>query len=481
MITLSEVSEVLEEIIPACTNSHIQKIHQPAADTIIFFLRKPGLSLPLLISAHPQYARLHLLSQKVSNAPEPPSFCQYLRAHLLGGRIRRIAQTPNDRIIWFEIERSGQHYVLVVALIGRSANMFVLDAHTNVLRALKSDRQAIGENFQLASPPFKPDTSKGENPPTTLFDSWPISQRIEQQYLSDAQTGIEEQLHQRELTATRKQVKKQQRRVLALKQDLEKVSRYREYGRYGELLKSHAAMIGKGQSHITVVDYFDDQLPEITLPLDPEKNGQANLQDYFKKYRKFTGAERNLQPRLIDAEQELAIFQEHLREVEAGKILITKTSEQPPSYSEIQTMNPERTKTAPKTATPYRRFISIDGHPILVGKSAKDNDTLTFRVSKPDDLWLHARGTPGSHVVIELEKGQSVPHETLKDAATLALFYSDLRKSGKGEVVHTLRKHVRKAKGQKPGSVILSQDKTVWVYVDQARLDRLKHSPSSTT
>jgi len=82
-------------------------------------------------------------------------------------------------------------------------------------------------------------------------------------------------------------------------------------------------------------------------------------------------------------------------------------------------------------------------------------------------------------VSIEPEKKKQVPSETFKDAATLALFYSDLRKSGKGEVIYTLRNNVRKPKGAKPGSVTVTQEKTTWVYVDQKRLDRLKNSGNS--
>jgi len=304
---------------------------------------------------------------------------------------------------------------------------------------------------------------------------------IEEQYLGQTQQAMEDQAHQQALSETRKQIKKQQRRILGLKQDLEKVERYKEYGRYGELLKNHITGLGKGQREITVIDYFDDNLSPITLPLDPEKGGQANLEDYFKKHRKYAGAERNLKPRLAEADHQLHVLQLQLHNLEAEKGDSRKIAQPSGSHIQPHTMNVERTKPRQKPATPYRRFLSGDGLSILVGKSAKDNDALTFRISKPDDLWLHARGTPGSHVVIELEKGQSVPPETLKDAATLALFYSDLRKSGRGEVVLTLRKHVRKAKGQKPGSVIVSQDKTLWVYVDQDRLVRLKDSTASQT
>jgi predicted ribosome quality control (RQC) complex YloA/Tae2 family protein len=123
---------------------------------------------------------------------------------------------------------------------------------------------------------------------------------------------------------------------------------------------------------------------------------------------------------------------------------------------------------------PFRRFTSSDGLMIYVGKNARENDELTFGLAKSDDLWLHARGTPGSHVVVRLEKGADVPPETLRDAATLALLYSDLKKSGKGDIIYTRRKWVKKAKGQAPGAVTVSQEKSVFVALDKTRLARLK-------
>jgi predicted ribosome quality control (RQC) complex YloA/Tae2 family protein len=126
----------------------------------------------------------------------------------------------------------------------------------------------------------------------------------------------------------------------------------------------------------------------------------------------------------------------------------------------------------------YRAYMSADRLSIFIWKTAKVNDHLTVKVANPDDLWLHARGTPGSHVVVRLEKGAMVPPETLKDAATLTLWFSDLRKSGKGEVIYTLRKFVRKGKGFKPGSVTVEREKSLWIELKEDRLNRLKGLPS---
>ena len=481
MLTLEDLSAVLAEMAPVCIGGFIQKIQQPTPDTIILFLRRPGRSLSMLLSAHSRDGRLHLLSQKVANTPTPPSFCQYLRAHLQGARILRLTQTPDDRIVWFELKKGEGTCFLVVALVGRSANIFVLDEQATVLRALKPGRQIVGQPFTLAPCPKPTDLCRESFTPTHDADGihFPVSERIQASHaISERNAWIEDQRHQ-QIVHLRKHVKKLERRILKLTRDFEKVSAYREYGRYGELLKSHVSALRKGQKYITLVDYFDERLPELTLPLDPEKDGPANLKDYFAKHGKFTGAQKNLGPRLEQANSELAKSREELHALESGIMTDQSESEpgqeplaQPASSASLE--KAQRSKPKTSIAVPYRQFSSQEGHAILVGKTAKDNDAVTFKAAKPDDLWLHARGTPGSHVVIKLEKKQQVPPETLKDAATLALFYSDLRKSGKGEVIYTLRKNVRKPKGAKPGSVTVTQEKSLWVYVDQARLDRLK-------
>jgi len=136
-------------------------------------------------------------------------------------------------------------------------------------------------------------------------------------------------------------------------------------------------------------------------------------------------------------------------------------------------------RSAHKRKVPFRRFMSADGLPIFVGRNAEENEELTFHLAKSDDLWLHARGSPGSHVVIRLAKGVDPPPDTLRDAATLALLYSDLKKSGKGEVIYTRRKWVKKAKGQAVGAVIVTQEKTISVKVDTQRLAALKERNNS--
>jgi predicted ribosome quality control (RQC) complex YloA/Tae2 family protein len=276
----------------------------------------------------------------------------------------------------------------------------------------------------------------------------------------------------------RKSLSKLLRRIGAWREDLTKAAAYRDYGRYGELLNAHLASVTPGMEHITLVDYYDAALPEVTLPLDRAKSALQNMNEYFKKHRRYLTADRELHARIAQGEQEADVLRREITSIQDG-------SWTPPaagSRGETKRTLSNQGRTAAIRQGPFRRFVSADGLPIFVGRNAAENEELTFRMAKSDDLWLHARGTPGSHVVVRLAKGADPPLETLRDAATLALLYSDLKKTGKGDVLYTKRKWVKKAKGQAPGAVIVTQEKTLSVRLDPQRLAALKErSLSSST
>ncbi len=114
----------------------------------------------------------------------------------------------------------------------------------------------------------------------------------------------------------------------------------------------------------------------------------------------------------------------------------------------------------------------------MVGRGARDNDELTCHVARGSDLWLHAEGMAGSHVLLRLRKGEEPDNESLLDAATLTVHFSKASKSGEAEVLFTRAAHVRKPKGIGPGKVIATHTKALWVRVDAARCARLLASPS---
>ncbi len=478
-LSAAEVTQVLEEITPAVAGGWIQKIDQPLPTVLVLEIRTPGRTHDLLISADPQTARLHFATRKLPNPQTPPPFCQLLRGRIQGARIEEIAQVGRDRIVQLDLTARDGSCSLIAQLTGRSADVFLVNEQRLVLGSLRKGAEREPRAYQVPESK-EPSTQTRDHVspiPLGVVTPYPVSAPIEARYTDQELARALDQAKQRRLGQLSKAIKKTKKRIEALRCDLDKAEQFREYGRYGELLKANLGQVQKGQTTITLVDYYDPAMSALTLPLDPAKSPQANLMEYFHKHRKFQSAEATIRPRLQATERELKAQQEERLAIQRGAqepapmaspSRAGRISHTPPSLPDAKNARP------PRKTGPFRRFTSADGTPIYVGRNARENDELTFKLAKSDDLWLHAHGTPGCHVVVRLERGAEVPAETLRDAATLALLYSDLKKSGKGDVIYTRRKYVRKAMGQAPGAVTVAQEKSIFVTLDRTRLARLK-------
>ncbi len=474
MLNASDLEQVLKEISPVLRGAWIQNIHQPTARTLVFDVRVPRHTHRLLISCEPDSARLHFTTHSHVNPPTPPPFCQFLRAHFQGARIDDIHQISCDRIAELQLTAKEGARTIVCELTGKKANLVILDAERRVLRDLLHQQPLVRQPYVV---PAKRDSSPATRPTrfTGYADSaYPISAEIDAHYqVQDATRGIA-QARELRMRLLKKALKKELRLIEAWKGDLSKASAYHDHARYGELIKANLHAISKGTDQITVTDYFDDRLPDISIPLDPTKSAQGNMDDYFRKHRKYLAAEHELKPRIERAEQHVNQLRDELKDVEQETWSPSTSLIAPLTHNRSVRGTTEQRRPTTDQRGPFRRFTSTDGLPIFIGRNARENDELTFGLAKSEDLWLHARGAPGSHVVVRLTKGSNPPPETLRDAATLALLYSDLKKSGKGEVIYTRRKWVKKAKGQAPGSVIVTQEKSLHVTLDKTRLEALK-------
>ncbi|WP_447602062.1 Rqc2 family fibronectin-binding protein [Nitrospira sp. Nam80] len=473
-ITTYELAAVLRELAPAVTGGWIQKIGEPRADTVVLDIRVPGATMRLLMSIDPDQAGLHLVTKPHPNPSVPPTFCRFLRARLAGARIDRIRQINDDRIVRLDLTAATGTWGLVAELLGRQADLLVIDGKEQVLITYRGAEHRLGQAYAPTQAPAAPRTapprssSIAEDPDAPF----PVSAKLEDRYDRRERELATHRLTAARETFLRKAIKKQRRLITALGGDLAKAAQYERYARYGELLKSVLGRLHKGQTRTTVVDYFDETLPELSIPLDPAKTPQANMDDYFAKHRKFLTARKAIVPRIESIQHALHEAEGELEQIRQGSWVLpgSPQPERPGSFARLQ-----KRESRPDRRGPFRRFTSADGLPIYVGRNARENDELTFAIAKSEDLWLHAQGVPGSHVVVRLEKGLDPPIETLRDAATLALLYSDIKKAGQGDVIYTRRKWVRKAKGAAAGSVTVTQEKSLFIRLDQARLDALKH------
>lgn len=261
-------------------------------------------------------------------------------------------------------------------------------------------------------------------------------------------------------------------KLTAFQKDLGNGAEEALYRQYGQLLTSCRAKVPKGALSVLAEDYsvYPPALREV--PLQADLSLSQNAARYFKKYQKCKAARAY-------AEKETSVLEQELTYLE-GELLSLDNCENSQETAEIKEelraqgyIRSAEAKSAKKQKAPSKplSFLSGAGVPILVGKNNTQNDALT-KNAPPDALWLHVKDMAGSHVLVE-SKGIPDP-ETLKEAAMLAAYYSKGRASGQVPVDYVLRKYVKKPAGSKPGFVIFTNQRTLFVTPDKDLADKLR-------
>lgn len=273
-------------------------------------------------------------------------------------------------------------------------------------------------------------------------------------------------LLKRQLNRHRKRVAKKEAIQQTALQEADQADLYRYKG---ELLTANYHLIAEGASTVEVPDYLQEGHPLVEIELDPQLSPSKNVARIFKRYRKAQASQKHTTAQLRKTLAERRYLDDILSQIDlADQTSILKEIE-----SELQSagyIKRQRKVRSSKSQAPQRpeRYLSTDGYTILVGRNNRQNDELTFGLMSPNHLWLHARNIPGSHVGI-LAEGE-IPQDTLVQAATLAAYFSQSRWSPKVDVDHTLRKHVRKPRGAKPGFVHYTEAKTITVNPTESEL-----------
>jgi predicted ribosome quality control (RQC) complex YloA/Tae2 family protein len=249
------------------------------------------------------------------------------------------------------------------------------------------------------------------------------------------------------------------RKIAALALQLESGRDTREpLRRAGELILTHQADLAPGATDLTI----DGE----RIELNPELTAVENAQAYFARYRKAREAEQRVPELLEGAWRQAAHLADlgALVEVAEQMDAIRALRREVGAATGMASAEPRRRGRAPDTspAGPYRRVRVAEHWEALVGASAAGNATVTFDLARPDDLWLHARGLPGAHVILRTN-GAEVPTEVLERAAQLAAWHSSGRASGAVEVDVAPRRHVKKIPNGPPGLVRYSNERTVRV------------------
>ena len=243
----------------------------------------------------------------------------------------------------------------------------------------------------------------------------------------------------------------------------------------GELLTANIYAVPQGVTTFRTIDFYDENMGEIDIALDPTKTGAENAQKYFSRYNK---AKRTLSALEIQEKQnneELLYLESVLNALENASDeadLIEIRSELAESGF-VRRQTPKKGASRPKKAKPLH-FVSTDGYDIFVGKSNLQNDELTLRFADSTDIWLHTKDIPGSHVIIRTNGTGTASDEALEDAANLAAYFSKAKNSSMVPVDYTQRKNVKKPNGAKPGMVIYLTNRTLYVTPDENKVQDMK-------
>ena len=258
----------------------------------------------------------------------------------------------------------------------------------------------------------------------------------------------------------RRRLQKLGRKVDHLNRDREKLESYAPYQRYGTLLLT--ARLPRGSTCATVTDYYSPQQETIRIPLDPRLSVHDNAQAYFKKYRKTRTGLGKIDTLLQACSEEEQYLDGLAHQVAAAEDWPTLAAIESELGGNRQAAPPRPSiRPRPAAAAPYRTVALPGGYTLYCGKSNQGNDTLTKQVAAPDDLWFHAHGHAGAHVVLKAPDDAPVPDETLRAAAALAAYYSKGRDAAAVEVLYTAVRHVRKFRGARPGQVQVKTFRTL--------------------
>ncbi len=224
-----------------------------------------------------------------------------------------------------------------------------------------------------------------------------------------------------------------------------------KYKVYGELLNTYGYELAGGEKQLKCLNYYTGE--EISIPLDPQLTARENSQKYFDKYNKLKRTFEALSQLTLETRREI----EHLESISTSLDIalweedLVQIKEELTEYGYIRRHYAKGKK--PKITSKPFHYISSDGFHIYVGKNNYQNEELTFKTATGNDWWFHAKGIPGSHVIVK-SQGKELPDRTFEEAGALAAYYSKGRDNDKVEIDYIQKKHVKKAAGGAPGFVI---------------------------
>lgn len=518
MLSQVELERVAAVLSRDVVGGLVERWVEPGRGRLAFAIYVPNAAaskLVLEIDVRPEVARLGRIARLPRAPDQLPAFAAYLRAHLGRARLESAALRGDDRQLDLRFSAREGEYTLLLSIFGRRSNLYLLDAEDRLLQALRPLAETRAE-LAIGSPWVDPSSGAPRRGEDRFADveGLALLDAISARYAENLEERAEDDVRRRLLGALKRERKAAARRLERIEAELAEAEEANALQRQGELLKAHLGDVPSGADSIRVADFETGEPVEIRL--DPKLSARDNLQAIFKRYQK-------LLRRLTKAGGQIDGARETLRSLEAleaevrataaegaGQVVSSETaladllarplvqrllasskgSKQVPGAAAgtaLESATPVHAAHAAHGARPSlpaafarlprklhpRRYRSVDGLEIWVGRSDEANDVLSTRLARGKDLFFHLDGAPGSHVVLRTEGRDDVPAESVLDACELAVHFSKQKNAGRADVHVVPIKNVKKPKGAKRGLVYVTGGKSVHLRREPARLERV--------
>ena len=408
-------------------------------------------------------------------SPRPPEW-----KLLEGCTIRSVTQPESDRILQVALQSQTQmgekrSLQLQVELFSRGLNLILTDPEDGEIANWQ------GRAAATPRPSSRPEQAgSDEQNDGRALGFW-----------QDLASACAVDVLQETRRVARRERRRLQQLVRGLERDFAAADSAAEWRKKGELLSANLHRVRKGQAKVALEDWTADNA-KIELELDPSVSPQENVARFFKRAKRGERGYDTIAARLGAAQKELQaipapeeedanpdLLESLMEGKRSWKQALEKDSDagtlsklwQPggPQWQQDVTLPPPTRKQSQKKqqetpSHPGRRFLLAGKWEVLVGRSNAENDELTHRFAHPQDVWLHAGGVPGSHVVLRMQGStDNPPRDILEQAAAIAARFSKAKHAGTVPVIWTRKRHVRKPRGSKAGLAMCTQEKTVFV------------------
>ncbi len=499
------------------TNGYIQEIRQPDYERLLEIdIEKRGEKFTLILEIMGRYSNvilideqknvldaMHRITEKVSSERQlyPGSKYKYPPAQdkinpLVVNKDNFFRYIPLNfaddsfRAIMYNFQGIGPY--TAKEIVDRAK----IDPKANYDELEQAEKNNLRDSFvrlfqKVSEGDFTPSMGIDEDGEITYISPFPLQHRSPEKTINYSSTGpmldyyyiheIKTKVLRKEknelLSVVNKYLGKNNKKQKKLRAKLKDSQQAEKYKKKGEIITANIYQLKRGMKKAILPDYYNEG-KELKITLDPKLSPSDNAQKYYKKYSKAKKSVAHLKReirKLRHEERYLDQVKLNLSQAETTEDLseIREELNDEGYLKKKQRKNKKGRKGKTKALPPYK-FISSDDYQILVGRNNRQNDRLTKKIANQADIWLHTKEIAGSHVIIRRDTDQPVPDSTLKEAATLAAYFSNARESTNVPVDFTEVANVNKPKGAKPGLVYYDEYQTIYIDPDAELIKSLR-------